>query len=101
MTSMDKEGIGITIAIVAVFLGITSIFGFGTEILPVIEKNTIQIKETGQEMKESGSEPLERIKEITKQVSKETKEFGEITEEFASAKLPSRLVSIPTGTTFP
>jgi plastocyanin len=85
---------------VAVALGITSIFGFGTEIPPVIEKNTIQIKETGQEMKESGSEALERKKEITKQVSEKTKKFGEITKELASSKLPSRLVSIPAGTTF-
>ncbi len=101
MTSMDKAGIGIAISVVVVALGITSIFGLGTEIPPVIEKTTIQIKETAQEMKESGSEALEKVKETTKQVAKETKELGDLTKELASSKLPSRLVSIPAGTTIP
>jgi len=101
MTSMDKAGIGIAIAVVAVALGITSISGLGTEISPVIEQTTIQIKEAGQEIKESSSENMEKVKETTKQVSEETKELGEMTKELAASKLPSRLVSIPAGTNIP
>ena len=101
MTSMDKAGIGIAIAVVAVALGVTLISGLGTEISPVIEQTTTQIKESSQEIKESGSEALEKVKETTKQVAKETKELGEITKELVSSKLPSRLVSIPAGTTIP
>ena len=101
MTSMDKAGIGIAIVVVAVALGITSIFGLGTEIPPVIEKTTIQIKETGQEIKESGSQALEKVKETTKQVAEESKELGEFTKELVSSKLPSRLVLIPAGTSIP
>ena len=101
MTSMDKAGIGIAIAVVAVALGVTSISGLGAQIPPVIEQTTIQIKETGQEIKESGLETLEKVKETTKQVTKETKELGDMAKELATSKLPSRLVSIPAGTNIP
>jgi len=101
MTSMDKAGIGISIAVVAIALGVTSIFGLGTDFSPVIEQTTTQIKESGQEIKESGSEAIEKVKETTKQVAKETKELGEITKELAASKLSPRLVSIPAGTTIP
>ncbi len=102
MTSMDRAGIVIAITVVAVALGFTSISGLGTsEITPMIEKTTIQLKETGQEIKESGSEVLEKVKETSKQVTEKTKEIGEISKELAASKLPSRLVSIPAGTTIP
>jgi plastocyanin len=102
MTSMDKAGIGIAIAVVAVALGFTLISGPGTsEIAPVVEQATASIKEAGQEIKESGSEALEKVKETTKQIVKETKEFEETARELATSKLPSRLVSIPAGTTIP
>jgi plastocyanin len=101
MTSMDKAGIGIAIAVVAVALGITAISGSVTEISPAIEQTTTQLKEAGQEIKETGSETLEKVKETTKQVAEETKEFGETTKELTTSKLPSRLVSIPAGTTIP
>ena len=101
MTSMDKAGIGIAIAVVAVALGFTLISGLGTEISPVIEQTNTPIKESGQEITESGSEVFEKIKETTKQVAEETKELGEITKELASSKSPTRLVSIPAGTTIP
>jgi plastocyanin len=101
MTSMDKAGIGIAIAVVAIALGVTSIFGLGTEISPVIEQTSTQIKESGQEIKESGSDVIEKVKETTKQVAEETMELGEVTKELTASKLPSRLVSIPAGTTIP
>ena len=102
MTSMDKAGIGIAIAVVAVALGITSFSGLGTsEILPVVETTKSSIKETGQKIQESGSETMEKVSESSKQVVKETKEFGETAKELASSKLPSRLVSIPAGTSIP
>ncbi|MDH3677952.1 MAG: plastocyanin/azurin family copper-binding protein [Nitrosopumilus sp.] len=101
MTSMDKAGIGIAIAVVAVALGLTFISGPVTEISPLIEKTTSQLKEAGQEIKETSSETLEKVKETTKQVTKETKEIGETTKELTTSKLPARLVSIPAGTTIP
>jgi plastocyanin len=102
MTSMDKAGIGIAIAVVAVALGFTLISGTGTnETAPVIEQTTASIKEAGQEIRELGSEALERVAETTKQVAKETKEFGDTAKELATSKLPSRLVSIPAGTAIP
>lgn len=101
MTSMDKAGIAIAIAVVAVALGITSISGPINEISPVIEQTTNQFQETSQEIKETGSETFEKVKETTSQVAKETKEFGETTKELATSKLPARLVLIPAGTTIP
>jgi len=101
MTSMDKAGIGIAIAVVAVALGFTAISGPGNEISPVIEQTTNQLKETGQEIKETSSEALEKVKDTTEQVTKETKDLGEITKELATSKLPARLISIPAGTTIP
>jgi len=102
MTSMDKAGIGIAVAVVAVALGFTLISGSGvSEISPVLEESTSSIKEAGQEIKESGSEALEKVKETTRQVSEETKELGDTAKELAASKLPSRLVSIPSGTTVP
>ncbi|MDH3611207.1 MAG: plastocyanin/azurin family copper-binding protein [Nitrosopumilus sp.] len=101
MTSMDKAGIGIAIAVVAVALGITSFSGLGaSEIFPVVETTT-SIKEAGQTIQESGSETMEKVSESSKQIVKETKEFGETAKELASSKLPSRLVSIPAGTSIP
>ena len=102
MTSMDKAGIGIAIAVVAVALGFTSFSGLGTsEILPVVETTTSSIKEAGQNLQESGSETMEKISETSQQVVKETKELGDTAKELAASKLPSRLVSIPAGTAIP
>lgn len=102
MTSMDKAGIGIAIAVVAVALGFTAFSGPQTsEISPIIEKTASSIKETGKEMRETGSQTVEKVKETTKQVAKETKELGEVTKELATSKSPSRLVSIPAGTSLP
>lgn len=102
MTTMDKAGIGIAIAVVGIALGFTLISGSGiSEISPAIEQSTISIKETGEEITKSGSEALEKVKETTKQVVEETKELGETAKELATAKLSSRLVSIPAGTAIP
>ncbi len=102
MTSMDKAGIGIAIAVVAIALGFTAVSGpSSSEIAPVIEKTTSTIKETGQEIQESGSEVLEKVKETSKQAAEETKKIGEITKEATTSKLPARLVSIPAGTNIP
>ena len=98
---MDKAGIAIAIAVVAIALGFTAISGPGTEISPVIEKTTTQLKETGQEIKESSSETLEKVKETTQKVAEETEELRETAKELATSKLPSRLVSIPAGTSIP
>ena len=101
MTSMDKAGIGIAIAVVAIALGFTSISGPSGTITPVVEQTTTQLKETGQEIKETGSETIEKVKEITEQVAEETTEIGETTKELVTSKLPSRFVSIPAGTAIP
>jgi len=99
---MDKAGIGIAVAVVAIALGFTLISGSGvSEIPPVLEQSASSIKEAGQEIKESGSETLEKVKETTKQVAEDAKEFGDTAKELAASKLPSRLVSIPSGTTIP
>jgi len=102
MTSIDKAGIGITIAIVAVALGFTTISNSGSsDIVPIMEKTTTMIEDTSQEIRESGNEALQKVKETTKQVVKETKDIEETTKELASSKLPARLVSIPKGTFIP
>jgi len=55
MTTMDKAGIGIAIAVVGIALGFTLISGSGiSEIPPAIEQSTISIKETGEEITKSG-----------------------------------------------
>ena len=102
MTSMDKAGIGIAIAVVAIALGFTAISGSSpSEIVPVVEKTTTTIKETGQELQESSSEIIEKVKETSTQLSEETKQIGETAKEITTSKLPSRLVSIPAGTSIP
>ena len=102
MTLMDRAGIGIAIAVVAIALGFIAVSGSNSsEITPIIEKTTTTIKETGQEIKESGSDVLEKVKETTKQVAEDTQEIGQTTKEIASSKLPARLVSIPIGTDIP
>ena len=102
MTTMDKAGIGIAIAVVGIALGFTLISGSGiSEISPVLEQSTNLIKEAGEEVKESGSEALEKAQETTEQVVEETRELGDTAKELATAKLSSRLVSIPAGTAMP
>ena len=101
MSSMDKAGIGISIAVVAIALVITSFSGTGKEISPVFEQTTSSLKDAGNEIKASGSETIEKVKETTKQVAKETKELAETTKELTTSKSPSRLVSIPMGTAVP
>ena len=99
---MDKAGIAIAIAVVAISLGFILISGSGvSEITPVLEDPTSTIKEIGQELKESSSEALDLVKETTKQVSEETKDLGDTAKELTSSKLSSRLVSIPAGTSIP
>ena len=102
MTVMDRAGIGIAVAVVAIALGFIAFSGTNSsEIAPILGKTTTTIKETGQEIKESGSEVFEKVKETTKQVAEETQEIGKATKEVASSKLPARLVSIPSGTDIP
>ena len=102
MTTMDKAGIGIAIAVVAIALGITSVSGpSAPDISPTIEKTTSTIQETTKEIQETGTQTLEKVKETTQQVAKETKELQETTKELATSKSPSRLVSIPAGTSVP
>ncbi|MDH3276571.1 MAG: protease inhibitor Kazal-type [Nitrosopumilus sp.] len=102
MTTMDKAGIGIAIAVVGIALGFTLISGSGiSEISPILNQSTSSIKEAGQDIKESGSEALEKVKETAKQVAEETKDLGETAKELTTAKLSSRLVSIPAGTSIP
>lgn len=102
MTSMDKAGIIIAIAVVAVALSITSFSGsLNSGFVPAVEESTISIKEASQSIQESSSEAIEKISETTKQAAKETKEFGEVAKELATSKSSSRLVSIPSGTSIP
>lgn len=99
---MDRAGIGITIAIVAIALTFIALLGTPSGYLnSSIEKTTNTIKETGNEIQESSSQTMDKIKESTQKLSKEAKDLGEITKEIATSKLPARLVSIPTGTSIP
>lgn len=102
MTSIDRAGIGITIAIVAIALGFTTFSNSdSSNITPIMEKTTTIIEKTSQEVRESSNIAIEKVKETTKQVVKETKDIEETTKELASSKLPARLVSIPEGTFIP
>lgn len=102
MTSMDRAGIGISIAVVAIALGFSSISGPDTStVQPIIEATTSQLKEASEEIKESGSEALEKVKETTEKVVEESTDLSATTKELVSSKLPSRFVSIPAGTTIP
>ena len=99
---MDKAGIGIAIAVVAIALGITSISGPSAPgITTTIEKTTSTIQETTKEIQQTGTQTLEKVKKTTQQVAKDTKELQETTKELAASKAPSRLVSIPAGTSIP
>lgn len=102
MTSIDKVGIGITIAIVAIALSFTAFSNSqSSDIEPIMEKTTVLVEKTRKEITESGDKVLEKVKETTNQVVEETKNFEEISKELAASKLPARLVSIPKGTSIP
>ena len=106
MTSMDKMGMVIAVAIVAVAVGFTMTGGSGApsdipaKVAPVID----QAKDIKKEMEPT----IEKIKDIakeSKEILEETKtatEKGmEVAEELASPKATVRLVSIPEGTSVP
>lgn len=99
---MDKAGIGVTIVVVAIALTFIAFSGsVSNDINPIVEKTTTTIKETSQEIQESGSETLEKVKETTQKMVTKTKDIEEVAKELSSSKLPSRLVSIPAGTSIP
>ena len=99
----------VTVIVVIVALGFLATGGTGvpSNIPTTIEKNTEPIKEVSKEtiekikeFSESGSQIMKEVTEKTEQAVKETKEIGEV-KEFTTSKLPSRLVSIPSGTAVP
>ena len=107
---MDKSGIIVTVVVVAIALGFLATGGTGVpaDIPATIEKTTEPIKEVGkettekiQEFSESRSQVVEEVTEKTKQAVKEAKKIGEDVKELTASKLPSRLVSIPAGTSIP
>ena len=99
---MDKAGIGITIVVVAITLAFTLFLGVpSTNLNPIIDQTANTIKETSHEIQESGTQTLESIKESTQKLTNEAKDIEEITQDLAASKLPSRLVTIPSGTSIP
>lgn len=107
---MDKVGIIIAVAIVAVAVGFTATGGSGypSDVAPVLEQSAESLRDVGQEtsekleqIKESGTQAMEKVSETTKQAMKETQELRKTTKELATSKLPARLVSIPDGTSVP
>lgn len=103
---MDKAGIVVALVTVALALGFlaTGSTGIPADIPSTIEKTTEPIKETVEkieELSESGTQVMEKVTEKTKQAVKEVKEIGEEAKELTTSKLPSRLVSIPAGTSVP
>ena len=110
MGSMDKAGIVIAIAIVAAAVGFTMTGGTGSpeDIPATIEKSTEPIKDVTKqttekikELSESGTQVMKDVSEKTQDIVKETKDIGKTAKELATSKLPSRLVSIPAGTSVP
>ena len=101
MTSMDKAGIGISMAVVAIALVFATFSGLNSEITPITEKTSSSIKETSEKIQESSTKAIEKVKEATQEITKETKNLEVKTKELASSKLPARLVSIPSGTSLP
>ena len=113
MGSADKAGIVIAIAIVAAAVGFTMTGGSGSpsdipkSVSPAIE----QVKELKEdidpaidkvkEIGETGTQVMKEVSEKTQEIVEETKELGETAKEFTTSKLPSRLVSIPAGTSVP
>lgn len=106
MTSMDKMGIIIAVAIVVVVVGFTMTGGSGVpsdipaKVAPVID----QAKEIKKDMEPT----IEKIKDITKkskEILEETKTATEkgmkMAEELVNPKTTVRLVSIPEGTSVP
>ncbi|QDI89217.1 protease inhibitor Kazal-type [Candidatus Nitrosopumilus sp. SW] len=113
MSSMDKMGMVVAVAIVAAAVGFTMTGGTGspsdipTAVTPAIEqakelkKDIEPAVEKIKELSESGSKAVEDVTEKAKDVIKETKDLSETAKEFTTSKLPSRLVSIPAGTSVP
>ncbi|GKS66616.1 hypothetical protein YTPLAS73_01630 [Nitrosarchaeum sp.] len=117
MTSVDKVGIIISIAIVAVAVGftLTGEMIISSDVKPNMDKVIVPLKELSEEttktvetIKESGSKVASAITEKsqeltteTKQLSEKAKEMTEQAKELATSKLPARLVSIPKGTSVP
>ena len=101
MTSMDKAGIAIAIAITAVAVGFTATGGVGitNQVTQEAEK-TSKIGELQREV-----EVVKQVTEDVKQAAQEARESTEkaktLTEDVISAKLPAKLVSIPAGTAVP
>ena len=106
MTSMDKMGMVIAVAIVVAAVGFTMTGGSGApsdipeKITPVIDQ--------AKDIKKDIEPTIEKIKEITKEskeILEETKTATEkgmkMAEELASPKATVRLVSIPEGTSVP
>ena len=106
---MDKVGIVISIVVVIIGVGFTV---FSSNIMSdVSESKTTPIKDGGQEMIAEmliAKKTLEDVKQ-TAEDAEQTIEKGkqsaeeiiELSKELAASKLPSRLVSIPEGTTIP
>ncbi len=103
MTSMDKMGMIVAVAIVVAAVGFTMTGGSGVpsdipaKVAPVIDQ--------AKDIKKDIEPTIEKIKEITKEsreILEETKTATEkgmkVAEELASPKATVRLVSIPEGT---
>lgn len=103
MTSMDKMGMIIAVAIVAAAVGFTLTGGSGipsdipAKVAPVIDQ--------AKEIKQNIEPAVEKIREMTKEskeILEETKTATEkgikVAEELANPKATVRLVSIPAGT---
>ncbi|WP_297440868.1 protease inhibitor Kazal-type [Nitrosopumilus sp.] len=107
---MDRAGIIVSLVVVAMALGFLATGGTGVpaDIPVTLERTTEPIKEVSketsekiQELSKSGTEAIEKVTDKTKQAAKEVKEIGEEVKEYTTSKLPSRLVSIPAGTSVP
>ncbi|MDH3341222.1 MAG: plastocyanin/azurin family copper-binding protein [Nitrosopumilus sp.] len=106
MTSMDKMGMIIAVAIVVAAVGFTMTGGSGAPSdIPVV---VAPVMEQAKDIKKDIEPAIEKIKEVAKESkevlekTKATTEKGmKMAEELASAKASVRLVSIPEGTSVP
>lgn len=102
MTSMDKAGIFIALAITAVAVTFTATGGLTIEsdVSPRTDEVFVPALGVDPEIQVT-KKASEEIQQLTKEMEQKMEKAQEIAKEVGAAKLPAKFVSIPKGTSVP
>ena len=101
MTSIDRAGIFVAVAITAIAVGFAAIGGTEPMMKSVPEERSFTTTTELQKEVEVVKKTIEEMEEVAKEVKETSDETKAFTQEKISAKLPARFVSIPQGTSVP